>query len=87
MREDNNAEHPTGSPLGRSQPNIGLEPTRNSLRSCLAPALARGSGLALGCAETNRHDVKEWKSPTVKVEPTTLAPSPARASVTGSVKR
>src|SRR5262245_21241919 len=28
-------------------PNIGLEPTRNSLRSCLAAALVRGSGAAL----------------------------------------
>jgi hypothetical protein len=42
---------------------------------------------AFGCAETNRHDVKECKSPTVKVQPTTLAPRHARASVTGSVKR
>jgi len=31
-----------------SRPNIGLEPTRNSLRSSLAAALARGSGPALG---------------------------------------
>src|SRR5262245_6161899 len=30
-------------------PNIGLEPTRNSLRSSLAPALARGSAPAFGC--------------------------------------
>jgi hypothetical protein len=26
-----------------SQPNMALEPTRNSLQSCLAPAIARGS--------------------------------------------
>ena len=48
---------------------------------------ARGSCPAFGCAGTNRHDVKECKSPTAKVEPTTLAPSHARASVTESVKR
>ena len=30
-----------------SLPNIGLEPTRNSLRSYLAAAIARGSGPAL----------------------------------------
>src|SRR5712692_7696458 len=33
---------------GHPQPNIALEPTRNSLRSCLAPAIARGSPPALG---------------------------------------
>src|SRR4029450_11298891 len=52
-----------------------------------AYASGGGSPPAFGYAETNRHDVKECKSPTVKVEPTTLAPSHARASVTGSVKR
>ena len=48
-------------------PNKGLELTASSVRSCLAPASSSSSGLALGCAGTNRHDVKECKSPTVKV--------------------
>jgi hypothetical protein len=33
---------------GHPQPNQALEPTRNSLRSCLAPAIARGSPRAFG---------------------------------------
>jgi len=31
------------------QPNIAVEPTRNSLRSYVAAARARGSPLAFGC--------------------------------------
>jgi len=42
---------------------------------------------AFGCAGTNRHEVQECKSPTAKGEPTTRAPSHARASGTGSVQR
>ena len=38
------------SPLAESAPNKALEPTPNSLRSCVAPALGRGSALALGCS-------------------------------------
>jgi hypothetical protein len=34
---------------GHPQPNQGLEPTPYSLRSYVAPASRRGSGLALGC--------------------------------------
>ncbi len=34
------------SPLAESAPNKALEPTPNSLRSCVAPALGRGSALA-----------------------------------------
>ena len=43
----------------------GLEPTAYSVRC--ASAFGSGSGLAFGCAGTNRHDVKECKSPTAKV--------------------
>jgi len=46
-------------------PNIALEPTAYSFG--FAYASGGGSPLAFGCAETNRHDVKECKSPTVKV--------------------
>jgi len=53
--------------LSLTLPNHGLEPTPSSVCSSVAPASRRGSGLAFGCAETNRHDVKECKSPTVKV--------------------
>src|SRR5207244_6213001 len=49
-----------------------------------APASGSGSYPAFGCAGTNRHDGKECTSPTAKVEPTTLAPRHARASVTES---
>jgi len=38
---------PQASGVGAG-PNIALEPTRNSLRSCLAPAIARGSPPAFG---------------------------------------
>jgi predicted RNA binding protein YcfA (HicA-like mRNA interferase family) len=41
----------------RHLPNV-LEPTPFGLRSCVAPASRRGSGLAFGCAGTNRHAVK-----------------------------
>src|SRR5215510_5719646 len=34
--------------MGHPQPNHALEPTPNSLRSCVAAALGRGSPLALG---------------------------------------
>jgi hypothetical protein len=43
--------------------------------------------LTFGCAGTNRHDVKECKSLTAKVEPTTLAPRHAWLSVTVDTKR
>ena len=36
-----------GESLPILAPNLALEPTRNSLRSCLAPAIARGSPRAL----------------------------------------
>jgi hypothetical protein len=49
---------------GQCGPNQGTEPTPRSVRS--APASGRGSCPVFGCAETNRHDVKECKSPTVK---------------------
>jgi hypothetical protein len=68
-------------------PNKGLQATGNSLRSFFAPTVARACSRWFGCAGTNRHEVKEWKSPTVQVEPPTLAPSQARASVTEPVKR
>jgi hypothetical protein len=58
-------ESPTLRWSRRPTSNEGLEPTPSSVRC--APASGRGSGLAFGCAETNRHDVKECKSPTVKV--------------------
>jgi hypothetical protein len=51
-------------PITPPTPNQGLEPTASSVRC--APAFGSISGLAFGCAETNRHDVKECKSPTVK---------------------
>ncbi len=76
-----------GEVCARTTPNQALEPTPDSLRFYVAAAIGRGSPPALGCAETNRHDVKECTSPTVKVEPTTLAPRQARAAVPGSVKR
>jgi len=65
--------------------NKGLHLTASSVRC--APAAGSSSGLAFGCAETNRHNVKECKSPTAKGSPPTLAPSPARASGTRTVKR
>jgi hypothetical protein len=36
-----------------SRPNMALEPARNSLPSCLAPTIARGSPPALGAAMRN----------------------------------
>jgi hypothetical protein len=36
---------------GRPQPNQALEPTRNSLRSCVAAAITRGSPPAFGGLE------------------------------------
>ena len=49
------------------QPNLAVDPTPNSRSEARAKAVGRGSPPAFGCAETNRHDVKECKSPTVKV--------------------
>ena len=67
-----------------AEPRTGADRQQRPLRSRFRRAAERQ---AFGCAGTNRHDVKECKSPTAKVEPTTLAPSHARASVTESVKR
>jgi len=50
-----------------SPPNHAVEPTPNSLRASVAPAIGRGSPPAFGCAGTNRHGVKECKSLTAKV--------------------
>src|SRR2546430_15436521 len=38
-----------------TQPNIAVEPTPNSFRSCVAPAIGRGSPLALG-AQSRQKD-------------------------------
>ena len=37
-----------GPRASESAPNQALEPTRNSLRSCVAPAIARGALPAFG---------------------------------------
>jgi hypothetical protein len=39
----------------RLRSNFALEPTRNSPRSSLAPAIARGSPPALGCYQSRKH--------------------------------
>jgi hypothetical protein len=49
----------------KAGPNQALHLTAYSV--CCAPASGSGSCLALGCAEINRHDVKECKSLTGKV--------------------
>ena len=41
-------------------PNKALEPTRNSLRSCLAAALARGSPPAFGAQSRQEAQVVSW---------------------------
>jgi hypothetical protein len=51
--------------MRETAPNKALEPTAYSFG--FAYASGGGSAPAFGCAETNRHDVKECKSPTVKV--------------------
>src|SRR5262245_2299504 len=45
--------------MGHPQPNHALEPTPNSLRSCVAPAIARGSRPAVGGAATLRRDTMD----------------------------
>jgi hypothetical protein len=71
---------------GLLEPGTGADAQQPSLlRRCGSWArLTAGVRVSAG---TNRHDVKECKSLTAKVSPTTLAPSHARASVTESVKR
>ena len=76
-----------GMPLGYVQARYRYSVWTTAWEAELEDVFVIRSRGAFGCAETNRHDVKEWKSPTVKDEPPTRAPSHARASVTGSVKR
>jgi hypothetical protein len=38
---------------GGPQPNLAVEPTPNSLRSCVATAIGRGSPLAFGVKGTS----------------------------------
>jgi hypothetical protein len=39
----NGRNEPPGKPLPETQPNLGVQATANSVRSCLAPALRRAS--------------------------------------------
>jgi len=41
-------------------PNHALEPTPNSLRSCVAPAIGRGSPPALGARPANGGEVMSY---------------------------
>jgi len=46
------------SPLAESAPNKALEPTPNSLRSYVAPAIGRGSPLAFGVPVINDYPLR-----------------------------
>jgi len=47
--------HASDVPLAKSWPNLALEPTPGSLRSCLAEAARRGSPRAFGCLQQILH--------------------------------
>ena len=75
------ASHPT-------EPRSGADgPQWASVVSMGWSSVARRSPRAFGCAGRSRRCVEGCKSLTVKVEPTTLAPSHAWLSVTGDTKR
>ena len=85
---------PEAGRRAQSAPNNALEPTPNSLRSCLAAALGRGSPRALGPARRasvgwreSRGALTSWAQETVGSCPTPGAPSAGTSHARGAVRR